>query len=66
MDGNQKCYRQRCYSDEGEIQLENNIIHVGCDQTPIFKEIHIFVLNTIVKELKNSIEEDENYVEYFY
>ncbi len=63
MDGNQKCYRQRCYSDEGEIQLENNIIHVGCDQTPMRNSY--FCLEHNCEGIENSIEEDEKYVEFF-
>ena len=34
-DGNEKCYRQRCISDIGEIKLGNTTIHTGCNASPV-------------------------------
>jgi hypothetical protein len=35
VDGNEKCYRQRCISDDGVIELGEQIIHTGCDASPL-------------------------------
>ena len=34
VDGNEKCYRQRCYSDIGYINFDDKEIHIGCDESP--------------------------------
>ena len=33
-DGNQKTYRARCLSDEGNFNFGFEVLHVGCDDTP--------------------------------
>ena len=43
-DGNEKCRRLRCFSDDGHLNMNDTLIHTGCDASPLrnsyFCEIH--------------------------
>jgi hypothetical protein len=33
-DGNHKCYRQRCLSDEGTLKFGEKLVTIGCNNSP--------------------------------
>ena len=61
LDGNQKCSRLRCLSNEGTINVSGEIFSVGCDNTPqrgsYFCQMHNSNMNYI-----NSYELEEKYL----
>ena len=56
-DGNEKCHRMRCFSDDGQIEISGKIIEVGCDSTPVrgsyFCERHRSSEEVFISEVEN-------------